>query len=158
LKERTEGRTKGTRKGISLVENSLSERGKKGKMVKSTELSSKKHQLVESNAKASKEFGKSASPEDSLERRSKEDRPRSGEGSRRSSGLAGADLPLPESARRSITGEFIPQRSLHNSPAFHSHAGDSDSEEEVISGIFGKKTFGPKKKKEKSIDNAFLST
>merc|ERR1712181_175957 len=149
--------TKGTRKGIiSLEENSLTERGKKGKMVKSTELSSKKHQLVESNVKVSKEFGKSASPEDSSESRSKEDRPRSGEGSRRSSGLAGADLSLPESARRSITGEFVPQRSLHNSPAFHSHAGDSD--EEVISGIFGKKTFGPKKMKEESIDNAFLST
>jgi len=101
------------------------------------------------------------SSEDSSERNSKkEDRPRSGEGSssRRSSGLAGADLPLPESARRSITGEFVPQRSQHNSPAFHSHQGDSDSEEEVISGIFGKKTFGPKRMKEESIDNAFLST
>jgi len=162
LKEKTAFRTKGARKGISLAENSPTERGKKeaskkGKAGKSTELS-KKQQVVEPNAKVSKEFGKPISSEDSLERKSKEDRPRSGEGSRRSSGLAGADLPLPESARRSITGEFVPQRSLHNSPAFHTHEGDSDSEEEVISGIFGKKTFGPKKMKEESIDHAFLST
>ena len=32
------------------------------------------------------------------------------------------------------------------------------SSPQVISGIFGKKTFGPKKMKEESIDNAFLST
>merc|ERR1712032_652369 len=159
LKERTAFRAKGARKGISLVENSPTERekkgaSKKGKAVKSTELS-KKQQVGESGAKVSKEFGKLVSSDDSLERKSKEDQPRSGEGSRRSSGLAGADLPLPESARRSITGEFVPQRSLNCSPAFQSHQGDSDSEEEVISGIFGKKTFGPKKMKEESIDNAF---
>jgi len=29
---------------------------------------------------------------------------------------------------------------------------------QVISGIFGKKTFGPKRMKEESIDNAFLLT
>ena len=75
-------------------------------------------------------------------------------------------------------------RSQHNSPAVQAHQGDSDSEEEVInccftffaqlcvvvpqfyrcclpqviSGIFGKKTFGPKRMKEESIDNAFLLT
>jgi len=146
LKERTAVRAKGTRKGISLVEEpSPIERrkkgagDKKGKVVKSTELSNKQ-QVVETKAKLSKESGRSTptvSSEDPLERKSKEDRPRSGgEGSRRSSGLAGADLSLPESARRSITGEFVPQRSQHNSPAFQAHQGDSDSEEEVINCCF----------------------
>lgn len=159
LKERTAVRAKGTRKGIPLVEEtSPIERrrkgagGKKGKVAKSTELS-KKQQVVETGRSTL-----TVSSEDPSERKLREDRPRSGEGSRRSSGLAGADLPLPESARRSITGEFVPQRSQHNSPAVQAHQGDSDSEEEVISGIFGKKTFGPKRMKEESIDNAFLLT
>merc|ERR1719430_214680 len=162
LKERTAVRTKGTRKGIPLVEETNPiERGRKGaggkngKAVKSSELS-KKQQVVETKSKSSKESRRSS--EDRPERKSNESRPRSGEGSRRSSGLAGADLPLPESVRRSITGEFVPQRSQHTSPAFQAHQGDSDSEEEVISGIFGKKTVGPKRMKEESIDNAFLLT
>ena len=83
LKERTAVRTKGTRKGISLVEtNSPTERGKKGKKGKSTEMS-KKHQVV-LEPKVSKELERSTkvSSEDSSERNSKkEDRPRSGEGS-----------------------------------------------------------------------------
>ena len=94
LKERTAVRAKGTRKGISLVEEpSPIERrkkgagDKKGKVVKSTELSNKQ-QVVETKAKLSKESGRSTptvSSEDPLERKSKEDRPRSGgEGSRRS--------------------------------------------------------------------------
>merc|ERR1719430_1803652 len=81
LKERTAVRTKGTRKGISLVEtNSPTERCKKGasKKGKSTEMS-KKHQVVqEPNTKVAKELGRSAtvSSEDSSERNSKkEDRP-----------------------------------------------------------------------------------
>jgi len=162
LKERTAGRAKGTRKGIPLVEETNPiERGRKGaggkngKAAKSSELS-KKQQVVETKSKSSKESRRSS--EDRPERKSNESRPRSGEGSRRSSGLAGADLPLPESVRRSITGEFVPQRSQHTSPAFQAHQGDSDSEEEVISGIFGKKTVGPKRMKEESIDNAFLLT
>ena len=82
LKERTAVRTKGTRKGISLVEtNSPTERGKKGasKKGKSTEMS-KKHQVV----LEPKELERSTkvSSEDSSERNlKKEDRPRSGEGS-----------------------------------------------------------------------------
>ena len=133
LKERTAGRAKGTRKGIPLVEETNPiERGRKGaggkngKAAKSSELS-KKQQVVETKSKSSKESRRSS--EDPPERKSNESRPRSGEGSRRSrlkmkrhvdptkypnlfnfSGLAGADLPLPESVRRSITGEFVPQR------------------------------------------------
>ena len=79
-----------------------------------------------------------------------------------------------------ILNTSIVLRSQHNSPAFQAHQGDSDDSEEevvncyfttlrvlqfylcctpqVISGIFGKKTFGPKRMKEESIDNAFLLT
>lgn len=94
LMERTAVRAKGTRKGISLVEepSPIGRRrkgagDKKGKVAKSTELS-KKQQVVETKAKLSKESGRSTPPvssEDPLERKSMEDRPRSGgEGSRRS--------------------------------------------------------------------------
>jgi len=152
LKGRSATRTNRGRRGVPLAENSPPEPREK-------ENQTKKHPQKEPTADISAEQVQRGSLGELTDGRSKEDRPRSGEGgSRRSSGLAGADIPLPESARRSITGEFLPQRSQQNSPAFTSNVRDSDSDEEVISGIFGKKTFGPKKMKEESIDNAFLLT
>merc|ERR1719270_2919523 len=156
LKGRAATRTNRGRRGVPLAENSPPESRQEGKHTKKKP--QKQHQK-EPTADLSGEQVQRGSLGELTDRRSKEERPRSGEGgSRRSSGLAGADISLPESARRSITGEFLPQRSQQNSPAFTSNERDSDSDEEVISGIFGKKTFGPKKMKEESIDNAFLLT
>eukprot|EP00092_Neocalanus_flemingeri_P038350 GFUD01041753.1.p1 GENE.GFUD01041753.1~~GFUD01041753.1.p1 ORF type:complete len:505 (+),score=143.47 GFUD01041753.1:243-1757(+) len=90
---------------------------------------------------------------------------RSGEGSR-SSLLT--DISMPEAVRRSFTGEFVNRRSMtivllavaeDVKPVLS--VGDafwSDSEEEeIISGIFGKKTLGPRAQKQKiKIDRGFL--
>eukprot|EP00090_Calanus_glacialis_P012565 TRINITY_DN21171_c0_g1_i2.p1 TRINITY_DN21171_c0_g1~~TRINITY_DN21171_c0_g1_i2.p1 ORF type:complete len:792 (-),score=260.97 TRINITY_DN21171_c0_g1_i2:221-2596(-) len=95
------------------------------------------------------------------------------EGSRRNSVLATSDIPMPAAVRRSITGEFVPRLNLPSAstePMLEVakevkpvvSVGDafwSDSEEEeIISGIFGKKTLAPWEHKQKiKINRGFLN-
>merc|ERR1719499_432779 len=65
------------------------------------------------------------------------------------------DISLPDSVRRSFTGEFVPRKSLQTVLELplddikenKYNSTWSDSEEEVISGIYGKKTLLPRKRK-----------
>jgi len=78
---------------------------------------------------------------------------------RRSSlGVSGeVDISLPDSVRRSLTGEFVPRKSLQTVWEFPSenikeskiNSMSSDSDEELISGIYGKKTLVPRTRKVK---------
>jgi len=86
------------------------------------------------------------------------------------SGEKEIDISMPAAVRRSLTGEFVPKLNLpastelvkiENGTKSASSVGDaflSDSEdEEIISGIFGKKTLLPRHYKEKKkIDRGFL--
>jgi len=86
------------------------------------------------------------------------------------SGEKEIDISMPAAVRRSLTGEFVPKLNLpastelvmiENGTKSVSSVGDaflSDSEdEEIISGIFGKKTLLPRQYKErKKIDRGFL--
>jgi len=96
------------------------------------------------------------------------------EGSRRNSVLAVSgeiDISMPAAVRRSFTGEFVRRPSLTTTDPVLAVATEvkpvksvgeafwSDSEdEEIISGIFGKKTLGPwRKKEETKINRGFLN-
>jgi len=65
------------------------------------------------------------------------------------------DISLPDSVRRSFTGEFVPRKSLQTVLELplddikenKYNSTWSDSDEEVISGIYGKKTLVPRKRK-----------
>ena len=74
--------------------------------------------------------------------------------------LAGADISLPEAARRSLTGEFLPPRSSSSTAlAAVQRSGeleDSDSEEEIISGMLGSRILGSRRMKEEGGNVAFL--
>lgn len=87
------------------------------------------------------------------------------------SGEKEIDISMPAAVRRSLTGEFVPKLNLPTSTELvvevakevksASSVGDafcSDSEEEeIISGIFGKKTLQPwRQKQKKKIDRGFL--
>jgi len=87
------------------------------------------------------------------------------------SGEKEIDISMPAAVRRSLTGEFVPKLNLQTSTELvvevakeiksASSVGDafgSDSEEEeIISGIFGKKTLQPwRQKQKKKIDRGFL--
>jgi len=88
------------------------------------------------------------------------------------SGEKEIDISMPAAVRRSLTGEFVPKLNLPTSSELvvevakevksassvgDAFASDSEEEEEIISGIFGKKTLLPwRQKQKKKIDRGFL--
>jgi len=83
------------------------------------------------------------------------------------SGEKEIDISMPPAVRRSLTGEFVPKLNLplvevakevkSASSVGDAFCSDEEEEEEIISGIFGKKTLQPwRQKQKKKIDRGFL--